>query len=302
MKKKLVALIIALITFSSCQIIKQQQPCFYVPVIQDYYIYDNSVLPTEYSEGTDNQVEICSRIYDDLSSYYHVSKAFPTIRSMSREQVDELLGSVNSGAFLALYDANALYLLSDANLDDVYFAVIAHELMHYIADTGDLHGFVYYINESPILFLDEGIATYFSAQRFPYDDIFSTLYEYETHVAHLLSIIYGEDRLLHDYLDNNIDNIRDDFNKAVKYVYKNIEDDNIVYTPFDIMAKTLDAYSFHFYEGNDAEAYIYARSIEEMLLFYGKTKGLEEEVKTAIKQFELETPRHNYEFNLILDG
>jgi len=242
------------------------------------------------SDPSEKQVNECINLFNRLCDYYGITKAMPEIKITTPENL-----SVGIGA-AAIYSKNCLYLTNTS-----HNATITHEMCHYLSDVGTHIGFEYYLDDTRSTghYLTEGVTTYLSSKICPYvsEDNLS-FYEFETHIARLLAVIYGEEQLRKDFFNADISNLRDDFNTALKNVYSSITVDGVKATPFDILSGTLDSFGFCLYEYDPYkstvfidsydEALNFATSIEEMLLLYGKEKGKELEVRLEIESF-LET-------------
>lgn len=296
MKKKILALAITVFTIlsllCSCNSYKPQH---FFPV---YSFDDVEAFESVYEiEGNEPSEEVRQHIQGIFSvlrdNYAIVEKELPTIKVLTEKQANELWGTTEEGGCRALYDNGVLYLV-DSNEE----GVIAHELCHYLSDNTSL-GMYYQIDDILVgRYLNEGVTNYFSTQYFQYDQYYVT-YEFETHVAKLLSIIYGEDNLRNAFFSGDVSKLREDFNSVMEKYYGvcHVSDTDINLTPFDAMACCLDTYTYAYLEmmtcamsgiiNEDLKTLtlVEAQTVEEMLVLYAKEKGVEKEVKKEILAF-----------------
>lgn len=298
MKKKILALVMATISalsfLTACS--KNEPEFFYIG-----YSYENSndfFSEREQPTGAEPSNELKERVEDifkTLCEQYNLQKELPKIVVLTRAQAEEVWGTTEDGGDLAQYNNGVLYLIEESQ-----DGVIAHELCHYLSDNGKLDG-LFYQTDNVILgrYLNEGVTNYFSTKIFPHNEDHYTIYEYETHVAKILSIVYGEEKLKNAFFSGNPEELREDINECLQKYYEvyPLIDAGIPMYAFEAMATSLDtfskAYAYalqEFAAGQDyredvALSLREAQSVEEMLVFYAREKGVEKEVKKEIEQF-----------------
>ena len=208
-------------------------------------------------------------VFEDISKLYGVEKSKPNIAHFHPH--DNITSQYSKGCIY-------INFLSYANIEDAR-GVIAHELIHYLTDNGQFTGFRYTLDDTYILgqSLSEGVTTYFSTKYAP-----DSAYPYETHVAKLVSICYGEERLKNDFFSTNVSNLRNDFNRSLKKHYPSQNYGSLTLTPFDLMTCCLNTYGD---STDDSVQKSQMLAVEEMFLYYAKSKGYESEVKEEISNF-----------------
>ena len=299
--KKFIALLIAVFIMVPCTLCActEKYSYFYPePFWYNTVEDDESIELPEAKEPSEKQIETCTKVFKRLCDYYNIQKDLPNIKNTNLKNLKETTGTEAA----ATYVDGCLYLLNTSNK-----AIIAHELCHYMSDSGKYVGFEYELNQYTLTghYLTEGINTYLATQLYPEDEPF---YEFENHVAKLIALTYGDKNLSSDFFKADVNGLRDDFNEAVKDTYSNLKLYGIKATPFDILCGSLDAYGFWLYVYDDSpglnynresEAFKYALSIEEMLLFYAKGKGKEDIVRAEIESF-VETCTMPINFQILL--
>ena len=207
-------------------------------------------------------------VFEDISKLYDVEKNRPNIAHFHPH--DNITSQYSKGCIY-------IDFLSYVNIEDAKGG-IAHELIHYLTDNGQFTGFRYTLNDTYIFgqSLSEGVTNYFSTKYAP-----NPTYQYETHVAKLVSICYGEEKL-NDFFSTNVSNLRNDFNNSLKKHYPNQTYDSLTLTPFDLMTSVLNTYSD---STDDSVQETQMLAVEEMFLYYAKSKGYESEVKEEISNF-----------------
>lgn len=294
MKRRFLALIIVstMLLLCSCGVNKPQY--FYTVYSFEYEEDLEDVYEVDGKEPSKKQLEYVTNIFSVLCEYYNVKKSLPKIEVLTQEQSKSLWGTTEDGGCLALYDEGVLYLTEDSKE-----GVIAHELCHYLSDNSKYCGTFYAIDDIVVgRYLNEGITNYFSTQKFQHVEDYD-VYEYETHVAKVLSIIFGEENLKNVFFNGDVSNLREDFNNSLRKYYgiSSVNHTDIKFEPFDVMASCLDTYSYAYLQvmtgvmyGNvdhslQALSLAEAQCVEEMLVFYAKEKGVEKEVKEEILYF-----------------
>lgn len=295
MKKKIFALamvaILSLMFFTSCG---KKEPEFfekgYAYVTPDYYFTEvKQPKGVEPSEALQEKIE---NIFETLCTQYNIQKELPKIEVITKKQAKKFWGNTDEVGDLGQYNDGVLYLL-----ENCHEGVIAHELCHYLSDNGEVEG-MHYQAEDIIIgrYFNEGITNYFSTKLFPHDEYYS-IYEYETHVAKLLAIIYGEENLQNAYFSGNPEGLRNDINACIQEYYEVYHLNGVPMYAFEAMATSIDTYTMaylyavqgpavdEFYYEDIALSNAEAQSVEEMLLFYAREKGVEKEVKKEIKSF-----------------
>ena len=287
--KKLVALFLAAITLLSvvgCNNSETYQPD--VPefsCIHPMWMSNEETLPTvETKNPSSETVRICKAIFDDLTKMYGIDKPLPELRLVTSKV------NTNSLVYVpAIYQDNVLYFL----IDDSHDALVAHELCHYLSDAGNGRvGFFHHVSGNNYTghYLTEGITNHFSQKVCPFrlsDGL--AIYSFETHIAKMLSIIYGEKYLEKDFFAANVENLRRDFNTALQDSYGRLVQDCDV---FDAFCGCIDAYTLNMlYAYNTLEPkalsnfQLLAIGIEEMLLIYASKKGCFEEAYAEFRKF-----------------
>lgn len=296
MKRRFLALFIIVSTMLSllCSCGTNHPQYVYKVYSYDYAEEFTEVYEAEGKEPSKKQLEYVTNIFSVLCDYYNVNKDLPTIKVLTKEQAKSLWGTTEDGGCLALYDHGVLYLTEDSGE-----GVIAHELCHYLSDNSTYGGTFYAIDNIVVgRYLNEGITNYFSTQKFQHVEDY-TVYEYETHIAKVLSIIFGEENLKSVFFNGDVSPLREDFNNSLKKYYGTslVDDTDIKFEPFDVMASCLDTYTYAYMEAITGAMYgnvkkelvalslAEAQCVEEMLVFYAKEKGMEKEVKEEISSF-----------------
>lgn len=297
MKKKILALVMATISaFSFLTACGKNEPEFFYMGFA-YEISNDFFSESEQPTGTAPSNELKERvenIFETLCKQYDLQKELPKIEVLTRAQAEEFWGSTEDFGDLAQYNNGVLYLIEES-----HDGVIAHELCHYLSDNGKLGG-LFYQTDNVILgrYLNEGVTNYFSTKIFPHNEYY-TIYEYETHIARILSIAYGEENLKNAFFSGNPEELRVDINECLQKYYDvySLNNVGIPMYAFEAMATSLDtfskAYAYtlqEFIAGQDYRedmtlSLTEAQSVEEMLVFYAREKGAEEEVKEEIEQF-----------------
>ena len=296
MKRRFLALFIIVSTMLSllCSC-GANQPRYFYPVFSFGYADEmTEEYEVEGKEPSKKQLEYVTNIFNVLCDYFNVSKELPAIKVVTQEQAKSLWGTTEDGGCLALYDNGVLYLTEESGE-----GVIAHELCHYLSDNSTYVGTFYTIDNIVLgKYLNEGITNYFSTQKFQHDEYY-TVYEYETHIGKILSIVFGEENLKNVFFNGDVSSLREDFNNSVKKYYEtsSVKGTDIKFEPFDVMASCLDTYSYAYMQAMTSTMYgnvdkelvtlslAEAQCVEEMLVFYAREKGMEKEVKEEILSF-----------------
>lgn len=298
MKKKIIALVmIAILALSFLTACSKNEPEFF----REGYSYEISEgLPSERKQFTGEEPskelkEKVENIFKTLCEQYNIQKELPKIEVLTKKQVEEFWGTTDEeGGTLAEYNNGILYLTENS-----HSGVIAHEICHYLSDNGDHEG-VFYQTDNVTLgrYLNEGVANYFSSKVYPHDEYYM-IYEYETHVAKLLVIVFGEENLRNAFFNGDPEGLRNDINECLQKYYEvyPLKGVGIPMYAFEAMLTSLDTYSIAYnyyiqgfiagkdYQEDMALSFKEAQSVEEMLVFYAREKGVEKEVKKEIKQF-----------------
>lgn len=231
-------------------------------------------------------------IFEALSQGYGINKSSPNLRVISAESMYRGYGTIEVDAFYTEYADTITWVEGTLSEQE---SIAAHEVLHYLSDNGEFVGIRYNIcGYSAGSSLDEGITNLFSTQYFPHQDGLC-IYEFETEVAELFSIIYGEE-FEKIYFSSNVESLKEDFNKDVQDIYFGIDyefyNGEVAFlTPFDILVGSLNAYtnSLMLIEQNPEEHIVVVMSqvdmITEMMLYYAKANGKEKEVKKSLKEF-----------------
>lgn len=271
----ILSIVIALIAFA----IYNDQTCVQPLYYNDINLFAHVVDGVSNDENRDSLTnvsayhkQIVKDIFEDLSEVYNFDKPLPNIGYYHTNNIAK-----------AQYFDGCIYIdFSDNDINSIR-ASIAHELIHYFTDDDNL-GFDYTLDNVLLLghSLTEGITNYFSTKYAANDN-----YLYETHVAKLLAICYGEDALKDDFFYSvDVTNLRKDFNKELKKYYHNTVYNSRTFMPFDVMTLTLNSFTEYVNKGirNEHDMLL----IEEMMLFYAYTKGCEDLVVEEIMSFAKE--------------
>lgn len=303
MKRKFLALLIItatiLATFCSCT---AKEPRFFYDIYSFYSVeeFKNSPYKIKAPTASEEELKLIKDIFSKLCEDYNINKELPPVKILTKERAEALWGTTEYGGCLAEYNGGTLYLTED----NIQEGVIAHELCHYLSDNGTYGGVIYQVDDIVLgVYLNEGITNYFATREFKHSEYYN-VYEYETHVATLLAIIFGEENLKKVFYSGDVTALRDDFNNAVKKYYGTsvVKDTDIEFEPFDAMASCLETYTLSYADavnealhgGSDTSLLVSlslaeAQSIEEMLVFYAKEKGVKKEVEKEIKAFTKRT-------------
>lgn len=213
--------------------------------------------------------EYTLQVFEEISQMYGLEKSAPNIGYFHPH-----------GTIFSQYSKNCIYIdfMNYSNIEDAKSA-IAHELVHYLSDDNVLFGFDYALDDTYLFghTFTEGVTNYFSTKYAP-----DSCYQYETHVASLIAICYGEEALANDFFSSDVTKLKSDFDNSLKKYYRNQRLDSITLTPFDIMTSMLNTYG----QSHDDQIRINQMlAIDEMLLYYAKQKGCEITVKEEILKF-----------------
>ena len=222
------------------------------------------------------------QVFEELSQMYGIEKSAPSIAYFHpHDHIDS-----------QYYDGCIYINFMDYDTIEDSKSAIAHELIHYLTDNNGVFAFQYILGDTYLFgsAFNEGVTNYFSNKYALNDEA----YLYETHVASLIAICYGEKALKNDFFSSDITKLRVDFNNSLKKIYANQQFDNVTVTPFDLMTSMLNTFG----ETSDNQVRINQMlAIEEMLLFYAKEKGCEDEVRTEVSNF---VATHNLSYLLPL--
>lgn len=226
------------------------------------------------SDPREKTFSIVREVFDNLSAFYGIKKDFPTIKEVPAQEIH-----ADTGILAVYYPVTKTIYISDyipCSSSDMK-ALVAHEIMHYFSDNEKSVGFKYYMDNNLLgNSLNEGVANYFSTKLYPIDVHFS-LYEYETHIANLFAMAFGEEELLKAFLSSDIESLKADFNSALSDVYPEEQIGDITLTPFDMFANNFDLYEYNLMRSDDEHfqvSFLFANSTEEMLKFYCESKDL----------------------------
>lgn len=209
------------------------------------------------------------QVFEEVSQLYGLEKKAPNIAYFKPHD------NIN-----CQYSKGCIYIdfMNYDNIEDAKSA-IAHELVHYLTDNDALYGFNYALDDMYLFghTFNEGVTNYFSSKYSP-----DSCYQYETHVASLIAICYGEEALANDFFSSDVTNLKSDFDYALKKYYSNQKLNSVTLTPFDLMTSLINTYG----QSSDNQIRINQMlAIDEMLLYYAKQKGCEVAVKEEILKF-----------------
>jgi hypothetical protein len=249
-------------------------------------------------EPSKEQMEICNEVIEQVSQQYSFDKPKPKIRVLPNKKFNRTASIKGT----AVYDSIQKIIFIPESFNSSGKSYFCHELFHYISDCNtseDLVGLEYFLKSDTDVYLfgsalNEGITNYFSTKVYnhPKKDC---IYEFETHVASLLALSFGEDALWEAYTTGNWKKVKDAFNEACKS-YPRDSFDTIRLTPFEQMEIALDEYQFLLYNIEDfvqnfsVEAFLdefnhHVCSIDEMLLHYADMQNQKGKAKNKIKNF-----------------
>ena len=220
------------------------------------------------------ELELCQKVYTDVSEFYSISKEPPTFCVMQEDLSDRNM-QVD-----AYSNKDKIYVRSGAALTEEGKALIAHELCHYF-------GKVTY-EEQNYTFgrsFNEGVTNYLSTQVYAFPEDFC-IYEYETHIAKMFASAIGEEELRNCYFNSDVEKLRSDFNETMKDIYPEHERmprSNIKVTAFEIFVGNLDWYSANLaviapgpdFYATKAMIGTLVNSCEEEMLKYNEQKGVD---------------------------
>lgn len=247
-----------------------------------------AVLPTR------EQVDVFNHVLEVVSQFRTFDKEKLTLKVLP----NDVFGGDGCLQRTALYGGNGVIYIPES-FDESGKSFLCHEIYHYMSD-GDHVGIQTVVSngrkEYPACHaLNEGITNYFSTKVIRHPDGVS-VYEYETHVAAELAVIFGEKKLWNVYSQGKTEALRNDFNAALSAIYPNEILDEIELTPFDVFSETLDVYMMYM-DGFDRISKEYGKeatidefsklvnSIEEMLYFYAVQKGKLHVAQEEMKNF-----------------
>lgn len=281
--------------------------CSSEPLKPQYYYADPSLCDTEeedfevrYGKPTEKQLAVCTEVFSSITTFYSLEeKQMPEIRVTTLD----LLSKENSLSQFAEADAisykGIIYIAKETFESDDIKAIIAHEMCHALSYNSDDRQGLYYSKQTVKLgnCFDEGVTNWLSSRVFPYTkETEAEIYLLETHWAEMLSIAFGEENLAKAYFDNDVESLENDFNNALDSYYPTtLEYEGIQLSIFDVWATTItnaDMYStlMYYYNGLDKLARDALNSTEETLLFYGREKGVSDEMVSCVKALMDENP------------
>lgn len=308
MKKKVSIVIIiamlAMVLLTSCSNQKgaSSEVSYYNPIPYVREVVDN----TDYNfyvhfEGRElnaTEKQTFNQIYKKLAISYNSQKEMPLVQIVTQKELLDAYGNssiIPRGVYVS--ELKTLFVVEGAFENAI--AVIAHEIMHYLSDNSSLQSLCYEKDNLMYgLHFSEGVTNLLSTKYFPFS-MDSSVYEFETQVAKLFSIAYGEEELAQGYLSSNFEALKNDFNNALEGIYFEKEvkleflDPHVTVnmSPYDLMVSCVDSYFLFLscVESPDDEFTEFAMSqvdtITEMLLHYGEVKGVREEMEKSLSDF-----------------
>ena len=220
------------------------------------------------------ELELCQKVYTDVSEYFSINKEPPTFCVMQEEKNSANM-QVDGYSF-----KNNIYVRPGAVLTESGKALIAHEVCHYLGNlTYEEQN--YSFGKS----FNEGVTNYLSTQVYSFPEE-ECIYEYETHVAKMFASAIGEEELRKCYFNSDVETLRSDFNETMKDIYprhERMQDSNIKVTAFDIFVGNLDWYSINLAIIAPGPSFIATKemigklvnSCEEEMLKYNEQKGVD---------------------------
>ena len=237
-------------------------------------------------------LQICEEIYYNVCKYYNIEKDMPNFYIAQEEHGTSTMNVYAYCRENTVFVKEELFSTGDDNVK----ATIAHEIVHYL---GCL---IYEEHECELgNAFNEGVTNYLSTQVYTFPEG-TSVYEYETHCAKMIANAYGEEKIRESYFNSNVQNLRDDFNNAVKGSYPeyeeiSVENVNKKITSFDVFVNNLEFYliilnRLQNQDGvsvSEKKSWItkILNSCEEELLFYNQQKGTD---GTQITKDLLENP------------
>ena len=274
--------------------LKYYNPTFF---LFEYESDNNAKKTNDGTEPSKEQIEICNNVIEKIFEKYKITKEYPKIKCMP-DEFFEITGSLTG---TAKYDKISKCILIPKSFDESGKSYFAHEVLHYVSDFGqETIGLEYFIKDGEKKYLvgcslNEGITNYFSTKviKHPKD---TCIYEYETHAAAELAIVFGEDNLWKAYISGDWKSIKDFFNESVNGLYFEESYQNMKLTPFEIIQITLDEYQFllayademindYGFEQWKENFSLDVNSMEEMLINSSKEVGKAEEAKKETEKF-----------------
>ena len=285
----LVVCITIMVLLSGCGI---KNPQYYQQIVKKLPKATEIVQSEEGISLDAEYLQICEEIYYNVCEYYDIEKEKPNFFVAQEEHGSQTIVVNAYCRGNTIFVKEELFSTGDENAR----ATIAHEIVHYLGSM------VY--EEHECLFgnaLNEGITNYLSTQvyRFPEG---TSVYEYETHCAKMIANAFGEEKLRKSYFNSNVQDLREDFNNALKGIYPkyesiSVENVNKKITSFDVFTNNLDFYFLILknLENQDGVSIAEKKSwlssmmncCEEELLVYNEQKGMD---ATEITRQLLEDP------------
>lgn len=272
--------------------LKYYNPTFFL------YEYKENEENKRINDGTEpskKQKEICNMVIDEVYKKYKITKERPKVMCMN----DEFFHITESLTGTAKYDKDSNCILIPESFDENCKSYLAHEILHYVSDCcKETIGLEYFVKDGRFLIgkaLDEGICNYYSTKVFNHPKG-TCIYEYETHVASLLALTFGDEQFFNAYTTGDWKSIKDFFNDSLRGVYFEEYFENLKLTPFEILQITLDEYQFllsfademindYGFEQWKDNFSMDINSMEEMLINVAKRVGKHEEAKKQTEKF-----------------
>lgn len=225
----------------------------------------------EYVQLNKETLDTCQGIYNTIIQYYNLSNPMPAFYATHTYMKGE-------SAIYGHYDRekNVIFVSEDVDDKEMFIAVVAHEICHYLVNKEEFAGYGYMVEDYTFgTQLEEGCTNYISTKVYPFPKG-TCVYEYETHCAEILANAYGEEKFVEDYFNHDFQSIRDDFNTALKDVYPDCDGTEYVpikMTTFDVFAGNLELYNACLNISDTNGLRMCANSCEEQLLKYSQQKG-----------------------------
>ena len=275
-------IVVLAVSLCSCTTPRNNVAPYYYTVAPFTETSDNSeeVFFANHTTPSDTILSEMYEIFDNLTSFYGIEKDYPNFQVVSSSEL-QWSDALDITGF---YDSSTKTVYVSDSFNRKSIPTIAHEIMHYLSDNGDVYGLMYQKNSYTLgSAITEGITSYFSAQVYPFGN-HTSVYEYETHIASLMAIALGEDKLLNAYLASDVESIANDFNLALENIYPMEKINRFAFTPFDIFLNNLDYYTTilsllspslenSLYDALSSYSMDLVNSCEETMMYYCAEKG-----------------------------
>lgn len=171
--------------------------------------YNNEPKESEsLKEASGNQINIGYEVFEKIAGKYNLSNTdMPAIKSLTNDDFK----SASSMNVMARYSPELKTVIIAKNFGEEGKSYLCHEYFHYLSDNKDDNslGFEYLIDSNKETYLvghglNEGVTNFFSTKVYKHPEG-TCIYEFETHIADMLSVAYGEEELWNYFINGDIE-------------------------------------------------------------------------------------------------